>query len=176
MDPGLRGCGVGVVERVAPQGLHVVAAAYVRSPDDCNRDCRAWVALGHEVDVWLAGVLPPGADALVVVEEMQVYEPGPGNDVPPSDLLQVQGVSSSVATYAALRVGRARVRTVLPRVWKGQVPKDVYIRTRIKPRLAVDDFARVQLPTSEKLQKDVWDGLGLAMYGLDRISRTAGAG
>lgn len=182
VDPGLRGCGVGIVMRGfpgvslspgGPAGPRVLAAWYLKNTDMANRDCRAWHAMAREVDeaLWLR--VKGCIDCLVVVEEQQIYQ-GPLQKGDQADVLQVQAVASAVATLAILRYGVVRVRTVLPAVWKGQMPKEKYHEHRVRSRMSPEDHRRVILPGDAKHQLDVWDGLALAFYSLDKVSRWVG--
>jgi hypothetical protein len=176
VDPGLRGCGVAIL-----RDDRVVWAGYVRNPDRESRDCRAWTLLGRVVRDRVEGALREWTkllievvpDGLAVIEEQQVYREAQWKG-DSGDVLQVQGVAAAVACCLSEVFGVSRVRTVLPAVWKGQVPKEVYHETRVWPRMTPDDHKRVVLPGAKKLRLDVWDALGLAYYGRDRVSRWVG--
>jgi hypothetical protein len=102
--------------------------------------------------------------AALVVERPQVYV-GRKQVGDPNDLIQLAFVGG---TFAAL-VPHRHLFTPRPAQWKGQVPKDIH-HARLAKRMgstwpAIEASAR----RWGKLAHNVYDAVGLALYGLDQI-------
>lgn len=91
----------------------------------------------------------------VVIEVPQVYRTTPN----PKSLIDL----TFAAGYLAATFGPGQVVKVLPREWKGQVPKDVMIE-RIKSKLTEQEMKMVSLPKNKKHAKDVWDAVGIGLF------------
>lgn len=116
---------------------------------------------------WLQSILAVGARIRVVWERPQVYaSTGQGKRSKPNDLLmtayrggKIVGALSGWASYSV-----DRVESVLPRVWKGQVPKAVH-NARIWQSLTPSEqatFASASFTAGAR--DDVLDAIGLAKW------------
>lgn len=106
-----------------------------------------------------------GTRLRVVIERPQIYVQSRWKG-DPNDLVDV------AMTVGALRhaLRESRVELVLPREWKGTVPKDV-MGDRILLSLDVAERERVHmLGLSKKFRLDVVDAIGIALRALDRLS------
>ena len=154
VDPGLRGCGVGLV-----LGGIVVGAAYVKNSNTSGRGPSAWVKMAEEVSRFVnqQGVFTGGTTALVQ-EVMKVYPRQKGDA---ADLLELNGVNGAIA--ASLKcdthIG------YFAREWKGQVPKDIH-NARIELKLTPEEKARIV--STPSLRHNVLDAIGIAFYYIGR--------
>ncbi len=69
------------------------------------------------------------------------------------------------------RAGVTPILTVVPRDWKGNLPKDV-CAARAKALLSEDEIKQVALPKASSLHHNVWDAVALGQWRLNmnRIS------
>ena len=97
----------------------------------------------------------------LAVEQMQVYK-GVANSIP-SDLLDVNLSAGRVmGALEVLSQGYTRVESVLPRVWKGQIPKAV-----TKARQLAKGYTDEMLISSgaqKRWLEDIRDALGIALW------------
>ena len=102
-----------------------------------------------------------GGQDLAVCELMDAN----GLRVPANDLIAVQAVG---CVYAA-RMAR-EVKLVLPRTWKGNVPKRIH-HPRIRAALSPDerDILQIGLDTAPKgHHKEILDAVGIGLWALGR--------
>lgn len=151
VDPGLRGCGVAIFERT-----ELAAAAYVRNPVEGSGPA-AWLGVAVAVREWLSGRTP--LSAALVLEKPQVYRAGQSKG-DPGDLIELAGVDGAIAGIRSWSSATA----YLPRVWKGQVPKEIH-HARINGLLVPDERARIE-PCPKSLMHNVFDAIGIGMFHL----------
>ena len=161
IDPGLRACGVAigcagsltwaglVLNPIAPK-----TGAVPRGPDTWQAVSEAILARCSRID-------------RLVVEWMQIY-PHQRAPIDREDLAQLQGVAATVQASARARHPGCRVKAPHPRMWKGQLPKDV-CKTRVESRLTPEEGSAVELPAAS-LAHNVWDAVGLYLWAEGRFS------
>lgn len=163
IDPGINGCGVAVFDHAA-----LVHAFYAKSIAPTDADMLTRIrACARAVQGGLS-LRGPHAHAVsrLVVEMPQIYTFGKGKG-DPNDLLPLAGVLGALsATFWA-----TETRAVTPREWKGGVDGDVFIETRIKPRLTADERSRVSFSSAKGLQHNVYDAVGIGLYAVGRLER-----
>ncbi len=154
IDPGLRGVGIAAFE-----GKELMRAGYVKNSEQKLRGPQAWYSMAHEVRYWVwpsFGLIP--CDTLVL-EGQQIYL---GAKINPAHLIEIAGVAGAVA-YA---IDAKKRVSYLPRIWKGQVPKDVH-NQRTLAKLSEKEQAVIEYPATS-LRHNVYDAIGLGMYHLRR--------
>ena len=102
----------------------------------------------------------------IAIESQQIY----GG----SSLKKKAGVIK-VAQYAGIAIGRlyspgTLVSWYLPRDWKSQVPKDVFL-PRIQRPLTEEETLKVELTKNKKINHDVWDAVGIGLHHLGRLKK-----
>lgn len=157
VDPGIRGCGVALfVEE------KLVACAYVANSCRTGALAREAAAMAVKISEWVEAFEADNHYLRVVVEWPQVYQGGKQKG-DPADLLPLAGIG------AALGVLCPSIRTVLPREWKGQVPKDVMGR-RILSKLTPEETGIVDAcAVIKSLKHNVVDAVGLGLFDADRL-------
>lgn len=167
IDPGINGCGVAILhDRV------LLRADYVRNTLKADADdLERCVAMGKAAAAWFAHQrrgwpMVAGPDEFVC-EWPRVYKIGKGKKgADPNDLLLLAAVDAACALALGLNC-----RKVEPREWKGNLDEaedGIYL---VADRLAgeggelsIVERARVNLPTAESLQHNVWDACGVALH------------
>jgi hypothetical protein len=152
LDPGLRACGVGYFV-----DGKLLQADLVRNTEKTLRGPGAWVTMAQAV---LAEF--PGEYDVLVVEQQQVYAAGKAKG-DPADLLELAGV---VGACTAL-LSWDEVVGVLPKAWKGQVPKEVH-NARILKALSHEERNMVELSCAPSLVHNVIDSVGLGLWFLNK--------
>ncbi len=97
-----------------------------------------------------------------VVERPQVYRHGPGD---PNDLISLALVAGAWGGSAD-RTGL--IEFVLPRQWKGNVPKDIH-QPKILASLDPDERQLVEGIRPKSLRHNVIDAVGIGLWKLGRI-------
>ena len=101
----------------------------------------------------------------LIIEMPQAYRGD--RSVPPEDLIKL-GI---VAGYWAGYVETGAIEFVLPRTWKGQVPKLVMCH-RILSRLQPEEMQRIALPdqlTEHTRATNMVDAIGIGLWALGRL-------
>lgn len=159
IDPGVRRCGVAlfVDERLVRAGLVSLTAAAAEEGDAecCN-------ALAGAV-TGFPGRIPYLTD--IVVEFPKVY-PAAQQKGDQNDLLRLAAVAGACMTRVTVFGER---RFVFPREWKGTIDPDAFIERRIKPALAAEEHARIELPSAKSLSHNVYDAIGIGLWALGRL-------
>lgn len=101
----------------------------------------------------------------IAIESQQIYA---------RDGLKKAGSLIKLAQYAGAAVGAlfcegCEVTYYLPRVWKGQVPKDVML-PRIQEKLTALELTKV-VDLSKTYEHDIWDAVGIGLYHLGRMKK-----
>lgn len=157
VDPGIAGCGVAYASRGA-----LLKALYVRNVPGILSPAERCERMGRAVRDAVQA-LPRGAHSpRLVLEWPQVRTAGKGRG-DPNDLLFLAGVDAAIVTYLP-----GEVRCVVPRDWKGTIPKRELIR-RVQGRLSEEERARVILP-AKSLAHNVWDAVGIALWAVGRLT------
>lgn len=151
IDPALRTSGVAIFDN----GI-LVSAYYVVNPAKGARDAHAWAQGGQAI----YNSLRPWIIDELVIEVMQAYPGGRGGN--PNDLLQVSGVAGAVASL----LGNIPKYSVLPRIWKKQLPKNV-CHERLRKVLSKEEILAIT-PGTQKLQENTWDAIGIGLWRLGR--------
>lgn len=157
VDPGVRACGVALFE-----DEQLVAADWVRTKEEALP--KAADALATAVGRW-AQRAGSGFPDYVVIERPKVYE-NREHEVDKDDLISLAIVAGAVWEGLA---GFARDgEFVLPREWKGQVPKDVH-NARVMKHLEPEERAIVhRVKCTPKQIHNVIDAVGLGLWAVDR--------
>lgn len=164
VDPGLRHVGLALFNRG-----YLVKAALVQGDNTRMRDLEAWTIMGSNVATWVDGEIPrkrsrePRIHHLVC-EKPQVYahKGSTGAD----DLFQLVGVLGAVG----MALDWAECTTATPRVWKGQVKKEIH-HARVWKRLTEAEEALLEGCLSlihPELQHNVLDAVGIGLWKLKR--------
>lgn len=94
-----------------------------------------------------------------VVEKPQVYRKSPGDR---NDLIDL-------AVAAGMLGGRFKNRKyVLPREWKGNVPKEI-MNDRVLTKLTEDEKSKIEYPKRKSLSHNVLDAVGIGLWALKRL-------
>jgi hypothetical protein len=167
IDPGLRAIGWATVEddgTLFACGL-ARGALSGRGPD-------AWGTVVLEAKVQIVQTGAPALAGLgglrVVCEFPQVYAPGKGKG-DPADLLELAAIVGALSEA----LGRGGFRTVLPRAWKGNVPKEI-MTDRILASLSATDSTVYVTGTARVpvyLRHNVLDAIGIAKWAAKRAGR-----
>jgi hypothetical protein len=154
IDPGLRHCGVAVFEYGK-----LIHATLVDNPIDGESDAPVWAGMTKAVHDHLANnYYRPN---VLVLEKPQVYVGGRGKGNP-NDLISLACIVGGLASV----IYAPEKKAYLPRIWKGQVPKEIH-NTRVLAKLT--DAERVVMPDlpASKLH-NVIDAVGLGLYEVER--------
>lgn len=159
VDPGKFVCGVALWK-----DAFLVRACLVTTPENRTAPLR-WLDLSLKVrsavDTHLPGVRAMREDLHLLVEQMQVY--GKDGAEKSEDLLDLMGVAGAIVGG----LPECRGDSVLPSVWKGQVPRDV-LAARERAKWAQVDYAgptkRILLPEQKKTQADVLAAVSLGRW------------
>ena len=154
IDPGLRGCGVAVVENKI-----LKHASYVKNENTDGRGPAAWVDMATAVHsyVYALGALA-GNSTTLVQEVMKVYPRQKGD---PADLLELNGVNVAIAAMLLCE----EYACYFARDWKGQVPKAIH-NARIEGKLSPEEKQRIV--ATPYLRHNAVDAVGIAFYFLKR--------
>lgn len=173
IDPGLRGCGLAYFEEVpGTEEMRLSIAAYVANAVEKERGGFAWVGMAEALyDSW---PLPPYWPLrALVIEEPQVYQGNNSDDA--DDLIQLAGTVGAVCQLAVgnrINIEARKIRTIKPRVWKGQVPKKTMV-DRIWHRLSPKERERISFPSSggpmHGLNHNVMDAVGIGLWACGRL-------
>lgn len=155
IDPGLRACGLAVFE-----GGVLIHATLVDNPVDGDSDAPVWTGMSKAVHDYLANNYY--SPEVLVIERPQVYGGGRGKG-DPNDLLSLMAVVGGVC--ASVRAPTKK--SFYPRVWKGQVPKNIH-NDRILERLSAAERKMLPELAASKLH-NVIDAVGLGLYELERL-------
>jgi hypothetical protein len=158
IDPGLRQCGVAVIDDTGRLG-----SAWLVKGARTGRGPVVWNAMAEAVANTYAGPLadPRSARGLwLAIERPRIYRAGVSKG-DPADLLELQGVVGAIARDW-LRAG-AQVTAYFPAEWKGQVPKDVH-NAQVMARLSVEERERVTQAAPRSLVHNVIDAVGIAAF------------
>ncbi len=99
----------------------------------------------------------------IIIEKPRAYSEHAKQKGDQNDLIEL---AIAIGQMSALLLQGTTEITLLyyyPDEWKKQMPKEVTTK-RIKSALSSEEMAVVDLPTSKKLQFDVWDGVGIGLY------------
>lgn len=149
IDPGLKGhaYAIGNLDGV------ILCSGFYKG--GLGRGGRAWVHLAVGLTHALSGY--QGRLTRCVVEVPQVYTRGRGD---PGDLIEIAGAAGAVCLgLHALGVPADSIVTVLPKTWKGQVPKEVH-HYRILEQLSDQEKSLL----SKTGLQDQLDAVGLVKY------------
>lgn len=154
VDPGLRGCGVAVME-----DGKLKHASYIKSPNTDGRGTEAWVDMATAVHsyVYELGALA-GTKATLVQEVMKVYPRQKGDA---ADLLELNGVNGAIAAMVPCE----EYVCYFARDWKGQVPKAIH-NARTEGKLSPEEKQRIV--ATPHLRHNAVDAVGIALYFLKR--------
>lgn len=167
VDVGKHEIGVGLA-----RDKTLIAGALLRRGHETGPD-----RLSVRVLDWLIAKLntpgmPPltsGAVSLrVIIEYPQAYRPGQ-QEGRQQDVVDLALVSGCVAGLIRSRFDNALIEIILPRTWKGTVDGDVMTR-RIENRLLPHEAACLE-PCPASLRHNMIDGVGIALWGADRLDR-----
>lgn len=104
----------------------------------------------------------------LAIEIFQIY-PGPQQKGDQGDLIKL-AIVAGITMATAAQSGCKSICTLLPREWKGQLPKDIMI-DRIKGRLSLEELAVVKMPV-KSVAHNVFDGIGIGLSRLGRLEKT----
>lgn len=164
IDPGVRGCGI-----AAWHDKQLLRAGYVDGQSDPKETDLAELIddTSVRVQAWIfEQIQEVGGPAEVVLEYPQTYDgraaKGDANDL----------ISLALVAGAIFARTDEPTRLVLPREWKGQVPKknqhgENPIEQRARGKLSPLELSRVVLP-QKKLRHNVWDSVGIGLWHLRR--------
>ncbi len=154
LDPGLRGIGMALWCADALLDARYIASKAPRSERNLG-------ALLSSLAESVRAEIPPVR--AVTLECPQVYRAGLQKG-DPNDLIAISLVAGLVSGI----VGAQEIKTLAPREWKGQVPKEI-MQKRIVARLSEEELACVALPSAKGLAHNVWDAVGIGLSGLGRL-------
>ncbi len=154
LDPGIRGCGVGLWE-----ASKLVRCDYVKGAHATDSVLAAAFAMARQVRAWA-----PNDVSFLALEWPQVYrsgkQKGDNNDL--LALAAVEGALVALFPDAAFEVFK-------PAQWKGQVPKNIMCR-RIIEHLTVEEkkvYAGAEVIKS--LEHNMIDAVGIGLAALRRL-------
>ena len=158
VDPGIRGCGVALFDS---DDRRLARCAYVKNPARSGGGPREAACMGAAV---FNAVHEPAR--FVVVEWPQVYAQGKQKG-DQADLLSLAAVDGAIVGA----FGLSEAASVLPRVWKGQVPKEIMV-SRILLRLTDGERGIFEACTREvpkSLRHNVVDAIGIGLFTVGRL-------
>jgi hypothetical protein len=157
VDPDLRNSGFAVVQSRAGAKPLVEFAFTIRTD---AKEAREWDLVDAAVNIrpWN---FPTGPIERATVEAQMIY---PRQKARPNDILRLAYVAGSWAGKLAA-VLSCSVETVLPRDWRGTIPKAV-AQARILSRVEWPLREQVAATLTKTEFSDVVDAIGLALYGL----------
>ena len=129
------------------------------SIDPGARQCYCVRWRGTELDLAVVTDRPLSvpSDTLMVCEQMQVR---PGGAYA-ADLIAVTRMAGRVTAHGTYL-------PVAPETWKGQVPKEVHQRTRIRPRLSEAEVVKLQAACPKKSEMhNLVDAAGIGLWYID---------
>ena len=153
VDPGLKGCGAALFRDGRLQ-----FAAYV-----AGKPAPTVLGQAQATSTAVANWVAAQDVSVLAVEFPQVYRQRLGAD--PNDLLGLAAVLGGIRLY-----GNPALLQFSPHDWKGSIDGDVMIE-RIKSLLTAEECDAVNLPQRRALQHNVFDGIGIGMHALSRLSR-----
>lgn len=163
LDPGTRGCGVSLFDRIDHGDL--IAAAYVANSMKRGNGPAECLTMAREVERWVRSHVAR-ADVDMVTEWPRIYttqkQAKDGKWRDPNDLLALTGVACALA---ALVSPVTAVTRYFPDEWKGQTSKGV-MNTRSLERLT--EAERSRIVDAGELSHNIYDALGI---GLKRVGR-----
>lgn len=112
-------------------------------------------------------VYAPGVVDVVIVERPEVYSKGP-RQADPNDLIKLALRAGALAQAFAPR----EVIEVLPKTWKGQVPKEIMAK-RILASLSLEERETWLFECgamSATLRHNAIDAIGIGLYHLGRLN------
>ena len=113
----------------------------------------------REVQAWSRALRPLLSSSTRLVVEVPEHYPGAKSKAPPNLLAKVTFVAGGVVGALCL----PDVITVVPKRWKGQVPKAVHHK-RLRAVLVPGERDRTPPVSSD----DTWDAIGLGLWALGR--------
>lgn len=146
VDPGKLGAGVAVFE-----DRELTWAAFVEGKDWFDTAANVSTALHEIYDRTII------ADALLVIEVMQIYKPKHSKGDPNKSLVPLLQMASALSGILFLKPEEFR-----PRQWKGQQPKSVTIHL-VKESLSEEEIDRIEMP-KKSLQHNVYDAIGIGIH------------
>ena len=153
IDPGLRHCGAAFFINGKLERAFLVKGSKNPSPQawlDIVKNIRQEFLYYDEIDKY---------DELVL-EFPQVYrskfQKGDQND-----LLQIAAIVGCISATGKY----SKISYYLPRVWKGQVTKEV-TEQRVKKALSKDELSKIELTKNKKLNTNIYDAIGIGLYHL----------
>jgi len=160
MDAGLRGCGVAQF-----QSGRLARAEYIPNTARTERGAGAHSEMAVEVLKWVAHFYAGGGFWVVEFPRIYPVEKQVGDQ---NDLLEVAGVASAVTSAIRTKWPTTKLKSVLPRDWKGTVKKEV-MTERILSKLAESETA-VIVCREPSLRHNVIDGVGIGLAQLGRLN------
>lgn len=148
IDPGKRTNGYAIFK----EGVLTVCG--LAKPEEIAKDILSLFPLADE-------------EITVVTERMQVYKFSPVRNADLTDLLLMSGYMAGRvhASYPLLTWLKPE-----PREWKGNTPKKIHHR-RVMKKLSLQEQAAASVALEnvpESLQHNVWDAIGLGLWGMKR--------
>lgn len=107
----------------------------------------------------------------VTIELPEIYQRQGQWKGNPNDLILLARVVGATELY--FRYLADAIVTVLPKEWKGNIPKDVCAR-RIRKKLSPNEIRRIELPSNAGLDHNVWDAVGIGLWAYSNRWRTRG--
>lgn len=153
IDPGLRGVGAAYF-----RGPTLIYADYIKNPVESGSGPESWFGLseavffkfkdlGYQVDTY-------------VCEIPQVYKFSPGD---PADLIEIAAVAAAVGAMFPVQ----KAYGYQPRVWKGQLKKEVH-HPRILAQLSPSEL-EAMVEKRKSYAHNMYDAIGLGLYALERL-------
>jgi hypothetical protein len=159
VDPSLAATGVALMTNFVD--LLLVRARLVQGPKSgtmaqrCDAVC----------DAVLAACPPPIDGAAVIIERPRINVVTRGGKADPDDLIKLAILVGALARTFT-RAG-CTVVMIEPHTWKGQVPKDI-TKERVDWALCPEEKQRIELPSAAGLAHNVYDAIGIALWGAGR--------
>ncbi len=164
IDPGTRMSGWAIFTDTKfeshAMGLRVVSVGLAKSNADSIAVRAAEMA--HRIPYTIAVEGP----ILIVVERPVIYPDSKERDADQVDLAVSAGVLGG-ALRAYIKCG-SRLLMPTPRQWKGTVPKPIHNERTAKRCPAAVELVN-KLPKGQR--NHVWDAVGLALWGMERIDK-----
>jgi hypothetical protein len=166
IDPSLLDMGVAVLRAPAPAQPHRLVHA-----GPCKSTLGADALLAGRCDLMVAfckervGHVLHTQPHAVVIEIPRINVVTRGGKADPADIIRLAVLVGALAQFWTMQ--GSIVRLIEPAQWKGQTPKDVTLR-RCQAALQPDELARVELPSAQSKQHNVWDAVGIALWSVGR--------
>jgi hypothetical protein len=161
-------CGIKYIGISMFENKELIYCNYISADRSCTSETEILISLMNNVKkdhVLMDKVNDNKANCKVLIEYPEQYSNSP------APRIHVQALAFTAGGLVNLfsEVGCTNVGIILPKEWKGQVPKDIFLK-RIMSRLSVKEKEILTCRNFAKSKEhNVIDGIGIGLYSVSRI-------